>query len=53
MVEGGKLVLVSGLGMDQQGVDAGVAADLGDGDHQPSREHKAATATNTPWSEQG
>ena len=53
MVKGGKLVLVSGLGIDPQGVDAGVAADLGDGDHQPSREHKAATATDRPWSERG
>jgi len=53
MDKGGKLVLVSGLGIDPQGVDAGVAADLGDGDHQPSREHKAVTATDTPWSEHG
>jgi hypothetical protein len=36
MVKGGKLVLISGLGIDPQGVDAGVAADLGDGD--PSTE---------------
>jgi len=50
MVKGGKLVLVSGLGIDPQDVDAGVGADLGDGDHQLSREHKTATATDTPWS---
>ena len=35
MVKGGKLVLISGLGYGSAGVDAGMSADLGDGDHQP------------------
>lgn len=32
MVNGSKLVLVGGLGIDPQGVDAGVGAGLGDGE---------------------
>jgi hypothetical protein len=32
MVKGSKLVLVGGLGIDPQGVDAGVGAGLGDGE---------------------
>ena len=48
MVKSGKLVLVSGLGIDLLDVDAGVGAGLSDGGHQLSREHKTATATDTP-----